>query len=170
MKIEFNPTYKIFLAANHKPIIQGNDFGIWRRIKLIPFTVTIPENEQDKKLSQKLRIELPGILAWAVRGCLAWQGDGLGMPDEVNKATEEYRAEMDVLAGFLDECCTLAQGAKVRVMVLYEKYKKWCDENGEVTLSQRKLSTLLKQRGFTSNPGTNGYYEWSGITLKQGMG
>jgi len=162
---EFNPTYKIFLAANHKPVIQGSDYAIWRRIKLVPFTVTIPENEQDKKLSEKLRLELPGILAWAVRGCLAWQRDGLGMPEEVHKATEEYRAEMDVLAGFLNESCTLAQGATVRVKDLYEKYKKWCDENGEVPLSQRKLSTLLKQRGFTSKPGTNGYYEWSGITL-----
>ena len=68
---DFKPQFKIWLAANHKPNISGSDHGIWRRIRLVPFTVTIPEQERDPRLTQKLAEELPGILAWAVRGCLA---------------------------------------------------------------------------------------------------
>ena len=87
---EFEPTHKIFLAANHKPIVRGTDHGIWRRVKLVPFTVTVPAEEQDKRLAEKLTAEAAGILAWAVRGCLDWQSDGLGEPEEVKAATKEY--------------------------------------------------------------------------------
>jgi putative DNA primase/helicase len=82
---EFLPEFKILLAVNHKPLIRNTDHAIWRRIRLVPFTVTIPEAERDKDLPDKLRRELPGILAWAVQGCLDWQREGLGMPEPVNK-------------------------------------------------------------------------------------
>ncbi|PLS83054.1 MAG: hypothetical protein CYG60_22800, partial [Actinobacteria bacterium] len=85
---EFDPTHKVFLVANHKPEVLGTDHAIWRRVKLIPFDVTIPEEEQDPRLPEKLQAELPGILAWAVRGCLDWQRDGLAEPEEVKAATE----------------------------------------------------------------------------------
>ncbi|MCZ6625864.1 MAG: phage/plasmid primase, P4 family, partial [Deltaproteobacteria bacterium] len=77
---EFMPTHKIFMAVNHKPVIRGTDSAIWRRIRLVPFTVTFPEDEQDKKLPEKLKAELPGIFNWTVQGCLAWQREGLGIP------------------------------------------------------------------------------------------
>ncbi|OQZ05630.1 MAG: hypothetical protein B6D36_09155 [Planctomycetes bacterium UTPLA1] len=77
---EFRPTFKLFLATNHRPIVRGDDTGIWRRIRLWPFTVEIPPEEQDHALKEKLRAELPGILAWSVRGCMAWQDDGLRPP------------------------------------------------------------------------------------------
>ena len=102
---EFPPTHHIWLAVNHKPTIRGTDTGIWRRIKLIPFAVSIPDEEQDKALGEKLQAERAGILAWAVQGCLAWQEHGLGEPDEVRQATSEYRGEQDVLATFIAERC-----------------------------------------------------------------
>src|SRR5262249_54371075 len=104
---EFLPEFKIFLAVNHKPLIRNTDHAIWRRIRLVPFTVTIPEAERDKDLPAKLRRELSGILAWAVQGCLDWQRAGLGMPEAVKAATAEYRAEMDVLDQFLAERCEI---------------------------------------------------------------
>ncbi|HLI51013.1 MAG TPA: phage/plasmid primase, P4 family, partial [Thermomicrobiaceae bacterium] len=80
---EFSPTFKLWLATNHKPVIRGTDHAIWRRIRLIPFTVTIAEADQDKELPAKLRAEMPGILRWAIDGCLSWQRDGLGVPEAV---------------------------------------------------------------------------------------
>ncbi|GAF75138.1 unnamed protein product, partial [marine sediment metagenome] len=104
---EFTPTHKLYLAVNHKPVIRGTDHAIWRRIRLIPYDVTIPDEDQDKHLSDRLAAEREGILAWLVRGCLEWQRDGLGMPDAVRKATASYRSEMDVLGEFIADCCVI---------------------------------------------------------------
>lgn len=162
---EFKPECKLFLATNHKPAIKGTDHGIWRRIRLIPFTVTIPEEEQDKNLLDKLKAELPGIFAWAVNGCLGWQELGLEMPSEVKKATEGYRAEMDVIAGFIEECCYIAPYANVQAFAIYDAYKKWCNENGEGTLTQRKFGGTLTERGYQRERGTGGRFLWKGIGL-----
>lgn len=162
---EFKPVFKIFLAANHKPVIRGTDYAIWRRIRLIPFTVTIPKGEQDKKLPSKLLAELPGILRWAVEGCLAWQHDGLGEPAEVLEATEEYRSDMDVLGGFLAECCTLAPGAGATAKQLYTAYTQWVEQNGEEALSQRAFGMRLSERGLTRRRGTGNVHSWLGIGL-----
>lgn len=148
---QFDPQFKIFLAANHKPTIKGTDFAIWRRIKLIPFTVTIPEAEQDKTLGGKLLVELPGILAWAVRGCLAWQREGLGIPPAVVDATAAYRAESDELAPFLEECCN--QGEKMRSQAgpLFKAYQAWAEANGILPrdqLTNVRFGRQLQERGF----------------------
>ena len=90
---EFSPQFKLFLVANHKPQVRGTDEAVWRRIRLVPFDVKIPQEERDKHLPEKLQSELPGILAWAVRGCVKWQEKGLGEPTEVLEATQEYREE-----------------------------------------------------------------------------
>lgn len=162
---EFKPQCKIFLAANHKPIIKGTDHAIWRRIKMIPFTVTIPEEEQDKHLLDKLKSELSGILAWAVKGCLAWQQLGLGTPDEVKVATEGYRAEMDVIAGFIDECCHVHPAVSVQASAIYEAYCKWCKENGEEAQNQKKFGMALTEKGFIRDRGTGNRNIWRGIGL-----
>src|SRR5262249_29436106 len=94
---DFYPTHKLWLISNHKPTIKGTDFAIWRRIKLIPFEVTFPPEKQDHGLQEKLRQELPGILAWAVSGCIEWQMNGLQEPEEVKGATDDYRVEMDTV-------------------------------------------------------------------------
>ena len=100
--------------ADHepRPRVEGDDDAIWRRLRLIPFNVSFVGNE-DKELDAKLEAELPGILAWAVRGCLKWQTNGLGLPEAVEKATSEYRADEDVLGAFIAERCDL--GAKIWV-------------------------------------------------------
>src|SRR5205823_5527169 len=145
---DFKPECKLWLATNHKPSIRGTDKGIWDRIRLIPFMVRIPEAEQDKRLLEKLRAELPGILRWAVDGCLAWQRDGLGTATAVREATEGYRQEMDVLGRFIEECCVVEPRATVKSSSLYEAYKKWCDETRENALAQRTFSQRLVERGF----------------------
>jgi hypothetical protein len=98
---EFQPTHKIFFDANHQPQASSGDPAIWSRIKLIPFTVSIPDEEKDRKLGEKLRAELSGTLAWAVCGCLEWLRHGLGEPAEVRDATQAYRDEMDTFKDFL---------------------------------------------------------------------
>ena len=145
---EFEPTHKIFLGTNHKPVIKGTDHAIWRRIKLIPFDVTIPEEERDNRLLSKLRDELPGILSWAVKGCLDWQRHGLGEPPEVKSATQDYRSEMDALAQFRADCCIEDPGAKVAVGKLYDAYTAWCEINGEQQLGKRAFSMKTKEAGF----------------------
>jgi putative DNA primase/helicase len=145
---EFLPEFKVWLATNHKPMIYGTDNAIWRRIRLIPFTVTIPPEEQDRDLGRKLRAELPGILAWAVRGCLEWQRVGLGAPEEVKQATRGYRDEMDKLGGFLDECCVLNAQAQAGASELYLAYSEWCEANGEKAVSGTRFGRQMAERGF----------------------
>lgn len=145
---EFVPQFKLWLAANHKPTIKGTDHAIWRRIKLIPFDVTIPDGEIDKKLTEKLREELPGVLSWAVQGCLEWQANGLESPEEVINATNDYRNEMDDVGTFLEECCILQPNVKVNPTDLYDAYKKWCECAGETVLSHRAFGTRLTGRGL----------------------
>ncbi|NPV90533.1 MAG: DNA primase [Firmicutes bacterium] len=164
---EFEPEFKVFIATNHKPEVRGTDLGIWRRIRLVPFNVTIPDHEQDKNLTEKLKTELPGILAWAVEGCLAWQREGLGIPEEVRHATEDYRAEMDVLAGFLEErCVSTISKAKVAVGNLYNEYQDWCQGTGTDSLSLREFNSRLTSRGFCKKKGTTGRIYWQGLGLK----
>jgi putative DNA primase/helicase len=166
---EFTPTHKLWLSTNHKPEIRGTDNAIWRRIRLIPWSVTIPPAEQNKKLPATLRRELAGILAWIVQGCLEWRREGLQAPDEVRRATGQYRAEMDVLAGFLAECCELDSGHWEYAKDLYECYKRWCDENGERPEPQRKFGGRLGERGFQRDRGgSRGAGIWRGVRLTEG--
>jgi len=164
---EFKPEFKIFLAANHKPVIRGTDHAIWRRIRLVPFTVQIPEKEQDKELPGKLKTELPGILNWAIEGCLSWQYEGLTPPQAVQDATQNYRQEMDTLAEFLAERCIIAPGASVPAADLYKAYTAWAEENGEKKpLSQRDFGLILTERGFEGKRGTGGRTVRHGIGLR----
>jgi putative DNA primase/helicase len=160
----FVPTSKIWLATNHKPTIRGTDRAIWRRIRLIPFDVTIPTIEQDKDLGSKLERELPGILQWAVKGCLAWQQQGLNPPSVVDKATHAYQKEMDVLSQFLNDCCRPRAGAVVTKNDLYNEYVQWCQENGEPFLSKRELNTRLVEKDIKSARSATARL-WLGIEL-----
>jgi len=163
---EFDPTHKLWIAANHKPIIKGNDWAIWRRIRLIPFEVTIPDDKQDKNLPHKLTAELPGILNRFVEGCLLWQSGGLKPPPEVMVATEEYKDEMDLLKDFLDEWCVQREGVRVEVSVLYERYLDWCEITGDrKPINKKYLGRLLKERGFKQCK-KGGHRAWEGIALK----
>ena len=163
----FKPTFKLWLYGNHKPIIKGTDHGIWRRIRLIPLTVQIPDHEKDPRLLEKFQKEHAGILAWAVRGCLAWQKHGLTPPDVVTHATAAYREEMDSIGAFLTECCIEAPNAQVSAKALYDAYKEWALESGEQTVTQKRLGERLKMRGYDNTArGSNGRTIWTGVGLR----
>jgi len=163
---DFKPTFKIWLAANHRPTIKGTDYAIWRRIKLIPFNITIPEEKRISKtiLMDTFKKELPGILAWAVQGCLEWQKNGLQAPEEVKSATNNYREEMDTIGAFLEECCILTPEVKARAGDLYDTYKAWSAASGEYTLPQRSFGLRLTERGLERVKSSGNY--WKGIGIK----
>lgn len=167
---DFTPSFKIFLATNHKPVIRGTDHAIWRRIRLIPFTVTIPDDQKDPDLPKKLKRELPGILNWALQGCLAWQSDGLPMPERVETATSAYRSEMDVLSDWLSDRCVIEEDAECYAGELYQSYKNWCEAVGEKPRSQKWLGLRLGERGFQSIKGSKGKRRWLGITVQSSDG
>jgi len=162
----FKPQFKIFLGTNHKPVITDTDGAIWERIRLVPFNVQIPIKERDKNLEERLKQELPGILSWAVKGCLQWQAlDELKEPDAVLDATAGYRTEQDVLAAFLKECCiTTLQEAKTKSSLLFKAYQKWSEEAGEETLTQKAFSQRLENKGYTTKHLETGNF-WQGIGL-----
>lgn len=147
---EFSPQFKLWISGNSKPIIRGGDYAIWRRIRLIPFTVQIPPEDQDRQLLEKLIAELPGILSWAVEGCLKWQDEGrLIPPDEVISATEGYRDEMDLLGQFFSEKCQLDSNFYVSAKDIYSAYTEWSESQGEKRpMSQRDFGMQLTERGF----------------------
>jgi len=161
---EFRPQFKIWFATNHKPIIRGTDNAIWRRIHLIPFNVAIPEAEQDRDLEKKLLAELPGILNWALEGCRMWQEEGgLKPPAEVKAAVKEYKDDMDVFGQWLDECCILQPGIKTPHGTLYESYDQWSKTNSGWSLSSKKFSQTLTERGLIKEK--SGIHSWRGIGL-----
>jgi putative DNA primase/helicase len=149
----FAPTFTPWLATNHRPIIRGSDPAIWDRIGLIPFTVRIPDDEQDPELLDKLKAEYPGILTWIVRGAAEWYRQGLKTPAAVREATGSYQAEMDVLGTFLSERCVNDQDEETGWVLagdLYEAYTKWCEESGEKPMPKRTLGLRLAERGYTA--------------------
>jgi putative DNA primase/helicase len=158
---DFYPSFKLWLAANQKPEIRGQDEAIWRRVLLVPFDVYLPPKERDKRLPRKLHEELPGILKWAVEGLRAWQERGLDPPERVTTATESYREEMDLLRDFLAERCVTAEelGLKSRSVFLPAgqlrgEYEKWCEEEGEKPVFSRTFGQMLAERGFPSGKET----------------
>ena len=144
----FEPSFKLWLATNHKPVIKGTDIAIWERVLLIPWTVYIPPEERDLNLMEKFRAELPGILAWSVRGCLAWQKEGLTPPQEVKAAVKEYKEEMDELGDFLSTRCVLHPEAKAFAGELYNSYKSFCEAHSQKPISLLSFGRRLTARGL----------------------
>jgi putative DNA primase/helicase len=149
---EFTPTHHVWLASNYKPPITGRDHGIWRRIKLIPFEVIIPDAEQDKKLPAKLEAELSGILNWALAGCLDWQRAGMREPACVRAATEDYAAEEDVIGQFIDEYCEIGAEFETPATELFNAFKKATDGN----ITQTMFGMRLTEKGFADKQITSG--------------
>lgn len=180
-EFEYTPEFKIWMATNHKPIVRGTDFGIWRRIKLIPFEAIIPKDKIDKNLPYKLRAEYPQILRWAVEGCIAWQKAGdLGEPKVVKSAVADYKQEMDLLAGFIDCCVEIDYNCNDRIQAseIFKTYSKWAKENNEYEMSSKKffneLAKKMPSRGrnakgafYTNIRWTEYALELRGGTMKQ---
>lgn len=143
------PTWKVFLATNNKPEIRGMDVGIWRRVRLVPFTVRIPDAGQDTELGEKLSVEAEGILAWTVRGCTDWVTHGLRDPKEVLEATEEYKADADLLSRFFSDCCTIIPQARVQASQVYEAFRDWhAKEVGTEPMNGTVFGRRLTEHGF----------------------
>jgi putative DNA primase/helicase len=127
----FYPHLKLWLFVNHKPKVVDDSFGFWRRVRLIPFTRQFTGEADDRRLGEKLKAEAPGILAWLVKGCLEWQKRGLDpIPECVKVATQEYREESDILAGFISERCIEHPKVTAKAAELYSAYKKWAESEG----------------------------------------
>lgn len=163
---EFIPTFKIWLAANHKPVIRESNNAIWRRIRLIPFNTTIDEKKQDRKLLEKLLCEKAGILRWAVEGCLEWQRTGLGTPEEIKNANVNYKNEMDIIGNFIDDCCILDPLGKTPSGELYQVYEQWAKANGELPIRQRTFGVRLTERGLSHSQSGGKRYR-NGIILNE---
>ena len=161
----FKPQFKPWMYGNHKPEIRGTDNAIWGRVKLVPFEVSF-EGRADCKLKTKLLTELPGILNWAIKGCLDWQRNGLQPPAKVQAATQAYRKEMDVIAAFFADCCVLHREARVSASALYQAYQHWCEQSGEYAEKQRNFGIRLTERGVERYAGAKGYSWWRGIGLR----
>lgn len=167
---EFVPTFKLWLATNHKPRISGNDESIWRRIRLIPFSVTIPPEHRDHKLAEKLKNEAPGILNWCLDGVRDWQAQGLGCASAVEQATADYRTDQDVISHFVAARVAADPAGEARARDLYVAYRLWCDDAGEIPMNERDFGSALANHGFTkrrigareNKPA--GVY-WSGVSL-----
>lgn len=163
---QFKPSHKLWMAANHKPGVRGTDHAIWRRIRLIPFLATVAPGQRDERLPEKLRAELPGILNWAIEGCLEWQRSGLQPPAAVLEATTAYRAEQDHVGRFLAECCELDETVAVPARDLRAAYESWCDENGERPWSAKAIGAQLADRGLDRvKAGRDHTFHWVGIRL-----
>ena len=162
---EFMPTFKLIVSGNHKPAIRGTDDAIWRRIHLVPFTVSF-KGKEDRRLPDRLRTEAPGILTWLVQGSLMWQAEGLNPPEEVLVAGAEYRHESDVLIDFLTEKCVVGDDCRVKGGELYSAYIGW--HRGAVggePLNNTAFGLELKQRGFSSKRRNDGRWRL-GIGLR----
>jgi P4 family phage/plasmid primase-like protien len=162
----FKPQFKLWLSTNNKPVIRGTDDAIWDRIRLIPFEQRFDGERCDPKLPAKLREELPGVLAWMVQGCREWRREGLGEPEKIQKATEGYRAEMDALAAFIDECCVVRPDVQAKFKLLYEAYCEWCEDSNEKVEKKRRFADLLTERGFEKAHGTDNVAIRRGIALR----
>lgn len=160
----FQPTHKIWVSTNHKPEVQDSSHGFWRRVRMIPFTVTIPEKEKDPHLLRKLRAELPGILNWMIAGCLAWQAEGLGTCVAVEKATADYRAESDSMADFVEERCDCGAAYEVQSTVLYQAYVAWANTRKERPESIKAFGERIRELGYRPRKASTMFYV--GLRLK----
>ncbi len=163
-EFEFSPEFKIVMSTNYKPVIKGTDNGIWRRVRLIPFTAEFTKENRDPQLIEKLRRELPGILNWAIAGAVGWCKEGLPPCAIIDEAGQEYRSEMDRVQQFLDDCTTRSESSSTQASTLYKCYKAWCSEQGDrFPVGSTKFFMELKRR-FKSRK-TEAYNEYIGIKI-----
>lgn len=166
----YTPRFKVVLVTNHKPVITGTDHGIWRRVVLVPFPVTIPKEQQDKRLLDKLTAELPGILAWAVAGFHAWREQGLGdLPNVLAVANADYRRDSDVLGIWIEDQCSIDAAPQSPLFTsstgLYKSYSQWALDMGHRPMSSKSLGDRLRERGLTPSK-KSGQRGWRGIQLR----
>jgi putative DNA primase/helicase len=164
---EFTPQFKLFIAGNHKPGLRNVDEAIRRRLHLVPFTVTIPREERDPRLKDKLKDEWSGILAWMIEGCLEWKRDGLKPPAVVTQATDEYLADEDVSSNWMEECCEKSCDGWEAVADLYASFDSWAKASNEFVMTKRRFSQKLSDLGFVPiREGKDRTHGFGGLKLK----
>ncbi|KAB2929146.1 MAG: hypothetical protein F9K24_20695 [Leptonema illini] len=162
----FKPEFKLWIAGNHKPGLRGTDHGIQRRVKLIPFTSTIPQEKRIpfEEMKASLLAEASGIINWALEGLKLFREDGYWEPEDVSAATREYFSENDLIGQFLDEACELDKSgiARITKKELYAHFSTYSEENGLRPMSNVKFSLLISERGFDESKSA-GERCWIGI-------
>ncbi|MEW6187695.1 MAG: phage/plasmid primase, P4 family [Thermodesulfobacteriota bacterium] len=168
-QVNFQPSHKLVLLTNHRPHADASDYALFQRLHLIPFTLSFVDDPQkpnerkaDKSLLEKLKAESSGVLAWLVRGCLAWQKEGLNPPEAVKAATKAFQEEEDLIGQFISEKCTLGLGLEVQAGTLYKTYQEWTEENGLTAISSVKFGREMRNR-FASFKDRNTFYEGVGL-------
>lgn len=162
---DFWPRLKIWVRGNHKPIIQDESDGAWRRIRLLEFAFHLDEWEVDQGLEVGLEKELPGILSWAVRGCLIWQKGELFPAAKVEQASNAYRRDSDIFADFIEECCVLSLEGRVDQRELYEGYRRWSEQNGIKYCAKKSFTRMLGVRGIKADAYIGKCRAYSGVTF-----
>jgi putative DNA primase/helicase len=166
---EFPQTFTLIMLTNHLPVITGTDEAIWRRIRLIPWSVRIAECDRlpQAEIVAALVTEGPGILRWLLEGLADWQQDHHWVADEVVCATNSYRADQDRLCRFLEDCCEMGARYAVGVAEFYTAYENWVEQNGEETLGKLRIGKLLRLRGIRQEPrGHDRMRFWLGLRVR----
>jgi len=165
--VEFPESPKLWIDANHLPIVRGTDNAIWNRLHPVPFDVTIPKAEQDKELPKKLAAEAEGILTWAVAGATRWYAEGLGKPSDVEQAGDAWRAQSDQIGRFIEEACITGDYAQAKGRQLYSAYRQWAEEAGEHEVSEKMFAGRIAERGFSKEHTESGaVYHGIGLRAK----
>jgi putative DNA primase/helicase len=160
----FEPSHTFAMLTNHKPVISGTDEGVWRRVRLVPWDVVIPEGERDELLGERLKLELDAVLAHLVAGYQQWHVRGLDDPDQVVKATEAYRADSDALKRFVDDRCLAGPNFHIRSSELFAAWQKWCATEGIDSGTNKAFSEALQNRGYDTHRSNAGII-WDGLGL-----
>lgn len=161
---EFSPKFTLFLATNHRPTIKSMEPAIWSRIRNIPFNYKVPKEEEIPDFDEVLLEERSGIFNWGLKGCLAWLGSGrkMNLAMEIEDATDQYRADQDIIQMFIDDCLVAVGNVNTPKARVYARYQKWCDQTGHRALAANKLSQQLHERGFVDERTKNSRV-WVGI-------
>ncbi len=163
---EFKPVFKLWIACNYKIVVRGTDRGIWRRMRLIPFEATFVGKNDDKGIESRISKELPKILGWAIKGCLKWQKEGLGIPKDIEVATSEYRDEMDIVESFSKECVRKKANSRERASDVFKAYREWAKEGNEWGgMTQAKFGIEMGKKFEKRN--INGYVYYLGMQLRK---
>ena len=165
---EFPETHKLWLDCNHLPVISTGGKALWRRIRVIPWLITIPKAEQDADLKTKLMGEAEGILAWAISGAVDWYGHGLPTPPEVDQANAEYQDKMDHLKDWLEECCVISDKIRrYQSSVLYGSYKQFAERNRHRgILDSKEFKTAMNAKGIQDKRESGAVF-WVGVGLRE---
>ncbi|WP_296139676.1 phage/plasmid primase, P4 family [uncultured Tessaracoccus sp.] len=163
--ITFEPSHTVLMVTNFLPKVSGDDPAVWRRMRVIPFTVTIPKPERDPKLPETLRLHADAILTWAVEGYADYRRQGLNPPEAVTSATDAYQRNSDLIGQFIEECCITSPHYRTPMADLHRAWVWFASEVGGPTLSSRQLGDELGRRGFESSRGAKGVRCRSGLAV-----